>query len=189
MAEDLSYVMNDFDGRVRTLEQRIPIGGSVGTVLVKTSAPGAPLTMGWVPPPGQLVAYKMGTATGVILNYNQPTNATPLHIFSTNMVAGRMYLLQFTFRAITSNRGMYAKLQKNAADYPGPYDTYVVGGAESWCSANICWLIPGTGNTGVVGWRLQCWSQDSGVGNNSQVYNDQGGFAACWDVGVDPGAQ
>lgn len=165
----------------------VPIGGTTNQIIVKQSA--TDMNVAWANPIGRCIARRNGTIGGALLNAYAGAK-TPVHYVTAIMETGRLYLIQFTFRAIQRDRGMYSILEKDSVAYAA-FDNYIsaatIINGNNWTSANICWLVPGTGNEGSHQWRQMAVAAVTGF--QSQIYNNDGGYAAVFDMGPDPGNQ
>jgi hypothetical protein len=108
------------------------------------------------------------------------------------MVAGHIYMLQQTARAIGS-QGAYGILQRDSVNYTDPntgggVDWYAGASAQSYGMINVCFLLMGSaaGNVGSHSWRIG-WTSETASTNS--YFDNAGNFMAMWDLGLDPGSQ
>ena len=139
--------------------------------------------------PASIVAWKQGTTSPLTLNANGGA-FSPVGIVTATMVAGRLYRYEITARAISA--GAYLKLQRDAVDYTGGlglFDYYIPYPYTSGYTASAAsWLIVGSyaGNAGSHTWRVSATGAGAAT---SQWYDGNGGYAAIYDLGPDPGTQ
>lgn len=140
-----------------------------------------------------LLAWKRGTTVGLLLNAVGGI-ASPIAYVTATMVAGRLYRYEALARAL--GNGAYLRLQRDGANYPDPVsgsapDFYIPpapAGGNTYSHMNYAILLRGSdpGNAGSHTWRLTATSATTGT---SAYYDDNGGYAAIWDLGPDPGTQ
>jgi hypothetical protein len=141
--------------------------------------------------PGSLVAWRYGRINGLVLNANGGA-WSPTNFVTATMVAGHLYMYQQTARAIGPN-GAWLRLQRDGADYVDPNsggttDYYVPIVSSAYSALAGQWFLQGSvaGNAGSHTWRTVAVTLNASTGN---YYDNSGGFAALWDLGLDPGSQ
>ena len=141
----------------------------------------------------RLLAWRYGRISGLVLNASSGA-LSPTNFVTATMVAGRLYMYQQTARAIgASTGGAAGRLQRDGADYVDPNgggvaDFYIPPVATGYANMNFCWFLMGSaaGNAGSHTWRTALFSQTA---STTTYYDNNGGFAAIWDLGLDPGSQ
>jgi hypothetical protein len=138
-----------------------------------------------------LIAWRYGRTSSLTLNANGGAMSIPNFVTAT-MVAGHIYMLQQTARAIGS-QGAYGILQRDSVNYTDPntgggVDWYAGASAQSYGMINVCFLLMGSaaGNVGSHSWRIG-WTSETASTNS--YFDNAGNFMAMWDLGLDPGSQ
>lgn len=166
----------------------VPTGGAVGQTIEKTGS--ADFAVGWTAGSGQCIARRDGTVAGTSIPAAGSAPVTIHQVVTPNMVAGRLYRMVWSARAIEFVKGMTAQLFVDGAQYAG-VDMYL-GPAmpqspATWTHVYYEWLVPGTGVApGSHTWTVRATTAVAATG---AVYTQGGGFMACFDAGIDPGSQ